>query len=125
MVVRDANSRFMALKQLKAVEIKCHVENIIVKNIAMILRSYGVLPEQISIEENFYPSDCKLFIITLHHSLFLRFASNSIYTTSITFTMQTMIHVTKKIIHAPKSIIFPSMKKPGLIVSYLTFLNNH
>ncbi|CAL4988969.1 unnamed protein product [Urochloa decumbens] len=60
-VVTDSNDskteHFLASKQLKAVEIKCREENTLVKKITMILKAYGVPPEQINIEENFYPAD--------------------------------------------------------------------
>ncbi|CAL4994733.1 unnamed protein product [Urochloa decumbens] len=60
-VVTDSNNskteHFLASKQLKAVEIKYREENTLVKKITMILRACGVPPEQVNIEENFYPAD--------------------------------------------------------------------
>jgi hypothetical protein len=66
--------QLLLLKHLKVVEIKCYKEDEVVHKIVSILSTFGVLPEQIDIEQNFFRApESKFNIITLHDSLILMF----------------------------------------------------
>lgn len=62
--------QFLVLKHLKVVEIKCHKEDEVVHQIVKILRTFGVLPDQIDIQviRQAYVFESKLAIITFHDS---------------------------------------------------------
>ncbi|KAL6660803.1 hypothetical protein ACP70R_001838 [Stipagrostis hirtigluma subsp. patula] len=61
LVVTDENynpiENFLVSEQLKVVEIKCCKQNDLLAKILMILKTHGVPPEQISIQQNFCPPD--------------------------------------------------------------------
>ncbi|KAM0900091.1 hypothetical protein ACQ4PT_020819 [Festuca glaucescens] len=52
--------QLLLLKHLKVVEIKCYKEDEVVHKIVSILSTFGVLPEQIDIEQNFFPAPEKI-----------------------------------------------------------------